>query len=252
MAKQTGIFPLEGQIGNITFFKSKDGFMARQKGGVSAQRIASDPAFARTRENMAEFKRAGKASKLLRTALRSILMKASDGRMFNRLTSKMMEVIKLDAVNTRGQRNVIDGEVGLVDQFEFNEQGKFASSFFAPFTASIDRLTGKATVDIPPFVPANMINFPQGSTHWKLSIMAAAVNFESETYKNATAESGYGDSSMVATAATSLEADLPAGLTDPIFLVLAIEFLQEVNGVKYPLFNGTFNACAMVKTDSGV
>lgn len=62
MAKQSGILPLEGTIGNISFFKTKDGFLARQKGGVSAQRIATDPAFARTRENMAEFTKAGKAS----------------------------------------------------------------------------------------------------------------------------------------------------------------------------------------------
>lgn len=252
MAKQTGIFPLQGSIGNISFFKTKDGYMARQKTGVTGQRIATDPAFARTRENMEEFKRAGKASKLLRNSLRSILMKVSDSRMSNRLTAKMMEVIKLDAVNTRGQRNVIDGEVGLVDQFEFNEAGKLASSFFAPFTADIDRVTGKTKVDIPVFVPANMISFPQGATHWKLSIMAAVVNFENETYQNVTDETAFGENSMTATAVINLEADLPANTTDPIFLTLAIEFLQDVNGVKYPLNNGAYNACAIVKTDSGV
>ena len=30
-------------------------FMVRQKGGVSGDKIATDPAFERTRENMAEF-----------------------------------------------------------------------------------------------------------------------------------------------------------------------------------------------------
>lgn len=71
MARQKGIITIEGTLGNITFFKSQDGYMAREKGGVSAEKIASDPAFERTRENNAEFGRAGKASKLLRTSVKS-------------------------------------------------------------------------------------------------------------------------------------------------------------------------------------
>jgi hypothetical protein len=63
MAQQKGIIPLQGTIGNITFYKSKDGFMAREKGSLDASRIATDPAFQRTRENGAEFGRAGKAGK---------------------------------------------------------------------------------------------------------------------------------------------------------------------------------------------
>lgn len=251
MAKQSGILPLEGTIGNISFFKTKDGFLARQKGGVSAQRIATDPAFARTRENMAEFTKAGKASKLLRNSLRSIVVKAADSRMNSRLTAKMMEVIQLDAVNTRGQRNVIDGEVALLEAFEFNNQGKLAGSVYAPFTAVIDRVTGKATVDIPAFVPANMISFPQGCTNWRLMIMSSVVNFETEVYENDTAESVYGNIDNVATAAIHLETSFTAGATGPVFLAMAIEFLQEVNGTKYPLLNGSFNACAIVKADGG-
>jgi hypothetical protein len=48
MAKQRGMFKVEGTVDEVTFYKSKDGFLIRQKGGVSAERIASDPAFART------------------------------------------------------------------------------------------------------------------------------------------------------------------------------------------------------------
>lgn len=252
MAKQAGILTMEGSIGNISFFKTKDGFLARQKGGVSGQRIATDPAFARTRENMAEFAKAGKASKLLRNALRGIVVKASDSRMNSRLTSKMMEVIQLDAVNTRGQRNVIDGEVMLLESFEFNRQGKLSGSFYAPFTAAINRAGGKATVDIPSFVPANMISFPQGCTDWRLTVMSTAVNFETEVYESNAAESAFGVNNNVATAVIHLETSFTAGTPDPVFLALAIEFLQEVNGIKYPLLNGGFNACAIVKADGGV
>jgi hypothetical protein len=45
--------------------------LARAKGGVDGNRIKSDAAFARTRENGKEFARAGSAWKLLRMAFRS-------------------------------------------------------------------------------------------------------------------------------------------------------------------------------------
>ena len=40
MAKQKGIIKLEGTIGDITFYKSPDGFLAKGKGGIPAARIA--------------------------------------------------------------------------------------------------------------------------------------------------------------------------------------------------------------------
>jgi len=55
MARQKSILKLQGTIGGISFYKSKDGYLAREKGGVDASRIANDPGFARTRENGAEF-----------------------------------------------------------------------------------------------------------------------------------------------------------------------------------------------------
>ena len=45
MARQKGIIKLKGTIGDITFYKTQDGHLAREKGGIDASRIASDPAF---------------------------------------------------------------------------------------------------------------------------------------------------------------------------------------------------------------
>jgi hypothetical protein len=65
MAKQTGIIKLKGTIGGISFYKTSDGHLAREKGGVDKSRIQNDPAFQRTRENGAEFGRAGKGDKVI-------------------------------------------------------------------------------------------------------------------------------------------------------------------------------------------
>lgn len=59
---------MAGELGDISFYKSKDGYMARGKSSVSGDRIRNDAAFERTRENAREFGRASRAGKLLRTA----------------------------------------------------------------------------------------------------------------------------------------------------------------------------------------
>lgn len=251
MAQQKGIIKLDGTIGGITFYKSKDGYLAREKGGVSADKIANDPAFQRTRENGAEFGRAGKAGKILRTSLRALLQNASDSRMVSRLTKEMLKVVQADAVNPRGERTVIDGEAELLQGFEFNINGKLGTTLYAPFTAAIDRVSGALTVDIPAFVPIHMLAAPGGSTHYKIISAGVEIDFENETYVVDAQDTAIQPWDATATAAINLANAVPAASTHPLFLVLGVEFYQEVNGQMYPLKNGAFNALALVKV-SGV
>lgn len=247
MAQQKGILPLKGTIGNITFYKSKDGYLAREKTSITKERIANDPAFARTRENGAEFGRAGQAGKVLRTALRSLLLSTADSRMLSRLTREMMKVIQADAINERGLRNVIDGEAELLEGFEFNENSKLGTSLFAPYTATIDRVTGALGVNIPSFVPVNMVAAPSGATHFKLVSAGVEIDFENKTYVVDVSNGVSMPLNAAPTAVLTLEHTVTANSTKPLFLVLGIEFYQEVNGSQYSLKNGAFNALALVK-----
>jgi len=247
MAKQKGIIKLDGTIGGITFYKSQDGYLAREKGGVSAEKIANDPAFQRTRENGEEFGRAGKAGKLLRNAIRAMLQNASDSRMVSRLTQKMVEVVQADITNPRGQRNVIDGEAELLQGFEFNISGKLGTTLYAPYTSTIDRVAGTLEANIPSFVPLNMIAAPGGTTHFKIVSAGAEIDFESETFVMDSNESAILPWDTTATAVLTLTNAVTANSTKPLFLALGIEFYQQVNGQMYPLKNGAYNALSLVK-----
>lgn len=246
MAQQKGIIKLNGTIGGITFYKSKDGYLAREKGGVSADRIANDPNFQRTRENGAEFGRAGKAGKILRTSLRALLQNASDSRMVSRLTQRMVKVIQMDAINPRGERNVIDGEAELLLGFEFNINGKLGTTLYAPYSTSIDRPTGVLSVDIASYIPSNMIAAPGGTTHYKIISAGVDVDFENETYVVDSNASAILPWDAVATTALTLTNTVTTASTHPLFLALGIEFYQEVNGTMYPLKNGSYNALSLV------
>jgi len=252
MARQKGIIKFKGTIGDITFYKTQDGYLVREKGGIDGKRIATDPAFQRTRENCSEFGRAGKAGKVLRTALRASLLNSADSRMVGRLSQAMIKVIQADTISDRGQRNVIDGEAELLTGFEFNIVGKLGTSLFAPFVGAIDRVSGELSVSLEPFVPTDMIVAPSGTTHYKIISAGAAIDFEAGTFVESHSASAVLPWDAELTEAISqLNAVTPAS-THPLFLALGIEFYQVVNGTMYPLKNGAYNPLALVKVDGGV
>jgi hypothetical protein len=160
-----------------------------------------------------------------------------------------MKVIKADAISSRGQRNVTDGEVALLEGFEFNKNAGLAKTFGAPFTASIDRATGAMIVDIPGFRAADMIAAPEGATHFRLKSVGAAIDFEGNTCSVATSESADLPINEEVQGPLRLSQTVAPASINPMFLVFGIEFLQLVNGAQYPLRNGTFNAMAVVSVN---
>lgn len=250
MARQSGIIKLKGTIGDVSFYKSKDGYLAREKGGVDAERIKNDPAFQRTRENGSEFGRAGKAGKTLRNSLRLLIQNASDSKVTSRLTREMMRVLQTDSVNIRGARTVTDGNVLLLNGFDFNINGKLNTTMYAPYDVILDRADGSITLTVPDFVPGSTIAFPSGATQMKFVSGAALVNFETEAFEFNQALSPEIALGPQTEPSFDLVTTFTGGSTDVIFLVLGIDFMQEVNGVMYPLNNGAYNPLAIIQVDA--
>jgi hypothetical protein len=250
MPKQKGIIPIQGTTGNLTFYKGKDGhYRVRAKGGVEASRILNDPRFERTRENGREFGRAGAAGKALRNALNIVMKRVNDSDVVSRMSQLFSRVIKTDGVNRRGERTVLDGELGFFKGFEFNAASPMSTTLYAAVTGSIDRAAGTATAEVPAIVPSRFMAKPAAATHYMLTAIAAEVDFAEGSSINAvasTVELPIGDAEA---AAVSLGLSLPAGSTKPLFLALCIEFLQEVNGRYYGLNAGQFNAMTMLAVD---
>ena len=63
MARQQGILKFKGNIGSFSMYKTQDGFQGREKSGIEPGRVLNDPAFQRTRENLAEFAQVAQSAK---------------------------------------------------------------------------------------------------------------------------------------------------------------------------------------------
>lgn len=249
MARQKGIIKLKGTIGDISFYKTIDGHLAREKGGVEKDRIMNDPAFQRTRENGAEFGRAGIGGKLIRNAFRLLMQNAKDKRVTSRLTKEMVVVVQSDLVNDRGARTVQEGDLGLLNGFNFNIRGKLGNTLFAPSVAAFDRAAGDFTADLDAFSPTVRIAAPGGTTHIKLVSGAAELDFVNDEFVFEMDDSGILPYTAPDIPATTLTSTLTVNSALPVLGVLGVEFYQEVNGQMYPLKNGSYNSLAVVLAD---
>ncbi len=246
MARLKGILKIEGTLDELTFYKTQDGHLVKTKGGVSADRIANDPNFQRTRENGSEFGNAATAGKVLRSSVRNLMMNAADNRVTSRLTQIMTVIKNYDTVSPRGERTVAIGiadpaALALLKDFDFNDHAALGSVLYAPYTVN----GGTGAINFPSFIPINDLSFPLGATHISLKSAFADVDFSTQIsaieYSPITNLPIDGTNTPV----TLTPAGVPAGGGTKFYLML-IEFFQEVNGIQYSLKNGSYNVLNIV------
>lgn len=250
MAKQAGIIKLKGTIDDISFYRTADGHIARAKGGINRNRILNDPAFQRTRENGNEFGTAGRGGKLIRTAIRHLMQHAKDRLVVGRLTKELLAVIKTDPTNDRGLRTIENGTMELLMGFDFNNNAPLGTTLYAAYSPFYARPTGEATVDLEAFSPAIRVVAPGGTTHFKLSMGAAELDFPNMQFVFSVDDTGIIPYDPVEIPASSLKTTLTPASLLPIVQVMGVEFYQFVNGEYYPLKNGANNALGIVKIDT--
>jgi len=246
MAKQTSIITLQGNVGRINFFKNRDGFQAREKGGVSKSRIMTDPRYARTRENIAEFTANAAVVKLLKDTIRPAIVRISDSRLHQRMVKRLLIILRTDPVNVRGERSVAEGDWNLLAGLEINASVGLSSTL-KPELVMINTATDWG-ISIQPFQPSDFVVIPEGATHFRVFVAAASIDMSS----------GNRSFQLEASANLPINTEAPAInlsiakalLTEPHkVLIVGVEFLQMVNGQPYALNNGANNAAVILAVD---
>ena len=263
MSKQTGLIRLEGNIGGISFYKSGGDDLARTANGPSKERILTDPAFVRTRENNQEFGGAATASKALRLAFANAVQTMTD-RLFTARLTKLFKEVNARSTGVRGQRPItISANRTLLTDLEFNVNTSFNSVFNAPFTVTTTAARTQATVALAAFAPATFIQSPAGATHFRLiAAMGVLSDFSYNTsigkYEAANPtlhllRAGVSSAITALNSATpvtfSLAPTLPGTptmtATVSVVLCLGVEFYQHVGTTDYLLAQG--NAMKVVQ-----
>ncbi len=111
MAKLSSLFKFEGTVDDITVVKNTG--VIKRKGGLSKERIASDPKLVRIRENNAEFAMLATASKTIRDAFGDLGQNIRVQYLTSRLARVLSRVKSLDSMSARGYRSVAIGNIGI-------------------------------------------------------------------------------------------------------------------------------------------
>ncbi|WP_308991958.1 hypothetical protein QLS71_016880 [Mariniflexile litorale] len=247
MAKLKSLIKIEGTLDGMTFYKGKEGYLVRTKGGVSKNRIETDPAFIRTRENGQEFSQISKSGKLLRLVLTPLISDVKDDTLIARLVKVMGQVKNADSTSTRGNRQVgigletLEGK-NMLKGFDFNANAGLNEILLTDYLLN----TATGEINIPNFIPLQQLNTPSGATH--VSILSAVININfitNEKTLQASAEINVPiNNTSVAINATP--PSMPNGTGQTVFL-FKISFYQEINGLQYALNNGSFNVLQIIE-----
>jgi hypothetical protein len=247
MAKLKSLIKIEGTLDGLTFYKGKEGYLVKTKGGISAKRIKNDPAFVRTRENGAEFGHCTKSGKQLRRAILDLMVDAKDSRVTSRLTQVMSRIKNFDTSSPRGERKVAIGLTTpegklAIKGFEFNDRALMSNILMSDYT--LDTATGE--VQCPDFTPLYNLNPPEGATH--VSFISGFLNLDFSTDVKDLQLSPVVNIPIdnATTSITLTPASVPSG-TGNTFYFLKTAFFQEINSIQYPLNNGAFNALKLLE-----
>ena len=247
MAKITTIFDVQGTLHNVTFCKTKHGLVAKRKTSLAKDRLMNSPEFARTRENMSEFKSAAQAGKMLRDALRPLLASVASKNLTPRMMKLIRAGLKFDTTSVRGQRQPQTGLTSTqgkasVKGFNFNDGVLLGSVLFK--TITINATTG--AIALGSLVPMTDLAYPTDATHVKFNAGVMVINLQSGVFDLKQAPELLLPINTTSTAVTLTPTALPTGTGLKLYL-LKVEFVQQLNGVNYPLKNGAYNAMTVIE-----
>ena len=241
MAKLKSLIKIEGTLDGMTFYKGKDGYLIRTKGGVSKSRIENDPSFVRTRENSSEFGSIAKSGKILRQALTPLLVDVKDPSLTARLMKILARIKNTDTTSVRGKRNVANGlttseGLPILKGFDFNINAKLNAILLADY--QLNATTGE--ISIADLNPLQQLSTPSGATH--VGFTSGVLNLNFETAEKELQFSNEVDTPINNTpvSISAIPASMPSGTGQTIYL-FKMSFYQEINGTQYALNNGSYN-----------
>jgi hypothetical protein len=246
MAQQKSFLKFKGNIGDLTFYKHKEGFMVREKGGVSKERIMSDPKYARTRENMKEFAEAASGVKLLKDSIRPAIIRTADSKVHRRLQHIMVKVVKSDPINPRGERKVTEGNWDLLRGLQLNEHATLKKVLRKHVVVS--NTPESLTISVPEFNPADFLLAPEGTTNYRIYLLGGSMAIGTEDYALDRVDSPLQHVKGLSPALT-LTLDKTTLIYGHKVYVLGVEFIQMVNGVEAMMNDSSYNAATFILTE---
>lgn len=244
--KNNSFIKLKGTIDDVTFYNKNGKNFAKKKSSISKSQIMNGMEFSRTRENMSEFGMAVQSSKLIKMALQPFVADCASAKLHNRLTKLMMQLRMKDDASPRGSRSAFMAlqklEVKqLLKGFAFNDNCRLSQLLYRPI--AVDNVN--ANVSINDLEMLRELNIPKEATHVSMQLCLAVVNGDNGDYAFALSDRPVLAIDNALHDVVLTIAKVP-DLTGLRIYALKLQFLQQINGVLYPLIDSSKYACEIV------
>jgi hypothetical protein len=195
---------------------------------------------------MNEFSLNISSGKMLRLSLGSLVFKAKDARLSNRLMQTMSKIKNLDSTSARGERSVSNGIATAEGKqyligFDFNSNAPLDSVLFANYT--LDTATGE--IAIASIIPADQLRFPEGATNVVFQCGVLNIDFATGLTDLVLSPPNNLLLNMTQSSISMIPASMPTGAGVTVYLFI-VTFFQEINGVPYSLKNEEYNVLHIV------
>ena len=244
MAIQTGAIKYRGSFKSIRNYMNlhDPNTYAGEKGGANRDLIMNNPAFARTRENMNEFKGCGIAVKAIRRGLLNLLPEQTDKLFTARLMAVVKEINHRDYEGIRGKRAIIfSGERPFLSTIVFNVLEDIADLLGYQFVVEHPITRADSKITLTGF-NIKKVYVPKGATHYRVQNHVSIISdytydeanrrYEPLSQLNTKSAFAYSEYTPVGTALTDeIVAAFPLGTTpgddDSVIQCVGVEFYQK-------------------------
>jgi hypothetical protein len=174
MARLKGPIQFTGRLGGIhSYYDSRiKAYVVATNGGASKELIMNNPTFARTRENMNEFKACGMWASLLRKSLACIAHLYS-GYYFSDIMSLSKKIQNRDDVTLKGFRSIESRRYpNGFSTIKFNREKPLDRVCLFPFNITLSDDKTTVTMNIAQLRPYSHIHWPSGYKSFRFLLVA--------------------------------------------------------------------------------
>ena len=255
MAILTGAIKYRGSFKSIRNYVTlhDPNVYAGEKGGANREQIMNNPAFARTRENMAEFGGVGVAVKAIRLGLLNLLPEQTDKLFTSRLMKVVKEINLRDFEGIRGKRAIsFSSNQPLLTSLVFNKLQNISSSLDNKFVHLHPITRATATLSLTDLTIKPVL-VPKGATHFRIQNHISIISdyaygdlnrrYETTSPFNTMSAFVYSEYTPIETALTDeLVATFPVGIlpgdADTVIQCVGVEFYQLNGAANYSTLKG--------------
>ncbi|MBL1409368.1 hypothetical protein [Sphingobacterium faecale] len=181
MAFQKGNIRLEGNIGDLNFYKSGDHYRVRQKSAKKTKNEISNLA-PRSKENSQEFGCTSSFSKNLRDAFKNAIGQHyqlfQESSNLNRIVKRINLIVKADEISERGHRKVLPHNLMLLQNFSFNSNSSLKDTILIPIDVRYIRDTQKINLSISNLRPEAHLDIPKGIDSFMIHLTLFCINHQ--------------------------------------------------------------------------